>query len=236
MKFLLTVFLISVSTSSSALLYKEEAFKCPIGGEEFITNIPRSSHHVGTRTDDKPFGMLEAPWPHPVCSENGFVMYKDKFTNKEIENIKPYIFSSEYQGYRFSETRHFLLAKIFEYQQRPISEIADTYLKASWEAEGGPNYNRYLKLALGAFELSLKQAFELSLKQDYIYIKSKWQWQYMIVELNRLLGNFKVATVELENLKALNQTDEYRLSRQRFEQDLIQERNFRAWLLPDGYY
>jgi hypothetical protein len=45
-----------------------------------------------------------------------------------------------------------------------------------------------------------------------------------------------VATAELENLKTLNQTDEYRLSRQRFEQDLIQERNFRAWLLPDGYY
>ena len=228
MKFLLTIFLISVSTSSSALLYKEEAFKCPIGGEEFITNIPRSSHQVGTRTDDKPFGMLEAPWPHPVCPENGFVMYDDKFSVKEIKVIKPYIFSSEYQGYRFSETRHFLLAKIFEYQQRPISEIADTYLKASWEAEGSPNYNRYLKLALGAFELSLKR--------DNIHIKSNWSDQYMLVELNRLLGNFKVATVELENLKALNQTDEYRLSRQRFEQDLIQERNFRAWLLPDGYY
>ena len=228
MKFLLTVFLISVSTSSSALLYKEEAFKCPIGGEEFITNIPRSSHQVGTRTDDKPFGMLEAPWPHPVCPENGFVMYDDKFSVKEIKFIKPYIFSSEYQGYRFSETRHFLLAKIFEYQQRPISEIADTYLKASWEAEDGPNYNRYLKLALGAFELSLKQ--------DNTHIKPNWHDQYMLVELNRLLGNFKVATVELENLKALNQTDEYRLSRQRFEQDLIQERNFRAWLLPDGYY
>ena len=228
MKFLLTLFLISVSTSSSALLYKEEAFKCPIGGEEFITNIPRSSHHVGARTDYKPFGMLEAPWPHPVCPENGFVMYDDKFSVKEIKVIKPYIFSLEYQGYRLSETRHFLLAKIFEYQQRPISEIADTYLKASWEAEGGPNYNRYLKLALGAFELSLKQ--------DNTHIKPNWHNQYMLVELNRLLGNFKVATVELENLKALNQTDEYRLSRQRFEQDLIQERNFRAWLLPDGYY
>jgi hypothetical protein len=228
MKFLLTIFLISVSTSSSALLYKEEAFKCPIGGEEFITNIPRSSHHVGARTDYKPFGMLEAPWPHPVCPENGFVMYDDKFSVKEIKVIKPYIFSLEYQGYRLSETRHFLLAKIFEYQQRPISEIADTYLKASWEAEGGPNYNRYLKLALGAFELSLKQ--------DNTQIKPNWHNQYMLVELNRLLGNFKVATVELENLKALNQTDEYRLSRQRFEQDLIQERNFRAWLLPDGYY
>ena len=228
MKFLLTVFLISVSTSSSALLYKEEAFKCPIGGAEFITNIPRSSHHAGVRTDDKPFGMLEAPWPYPVCPENGFVMYDDEFSVKEIKVIKPYVFSSEYQGYRLSETRHFLLAKIFEYQQRPISEIADTYLKASWEAEGGPNYNRYLKLALGAFELSLKQG--------NTPIKPNWHDQYMLVELNRLLGNFKVATVELENLKALNQTDEYRLSRQRFEQDLIQERNFRAWLLPIGHY
>ena len=155
-------------------------------------------------------------------------MYDDEFSVKEIKTIKPYINSSEYQGYRHSETRYFLLAKIFEYQQKPISQIADLYLKASWEAEGGPNYNRYLKLALGAFELSLKQ--------DNTHIKPNWHDQYILVELNRLLGNFKVATVELENLKALNQTDEYRLSRQRFEQDLIQERNFRAWLLPDGYY
>jgi hypothetical protein len=223
------ILLFFASTASSALLYKEEAFKCPIGGKGFITNIPRSSHQVGTRTDDKPFGMLEAPWPHPVCPENGFVIYKDKFTNKEIENIKPYIFSAEYQEYRSSkETDYFLLAKMFEYQKKPIHQIADMYLKASWEAEGGPNYNRYLRLALGAFELSLKQ--------DNTHIKPNWHWQYMLVELNRLLGNFKVATVELENLKALNRTDDYRLSRQRFEQDLIQERNFRAWLLPDGYY
>ena len=228
MRFLLTIVLFVISSVSSALLYKEQAFICPIDGEEFIAGIPRSSHYAGVRTDNKPFGMLEAPWPYPICPENGFVMYKDTFTNKEIENIKPYIFSAEYQGYRFSETRHFLLAKIYEYQQRPISEIADTYLKASWEAEGGPNYNRYLELALNAFELSWKQ--------NSMHIKSNWNDQYMLVELNRLLGNFKVATVELENLKALNQTDDFSLNRQKFEQDLVQEKNPDAWLLPIGHY
>ena len=228
MRFLLTILLFVISTASSALLYKEQAFICPIGGEKFIADIPTSSHRIGIRTDYKPFGMLEALWLHPVCPENGFVMYDDEFSVKEIKTIKPYINSSEYQGYRHSETRYFLLAKIFEYQQKPIGEIADLYLKASWEAEGGPNYNRYLELALNAFELSLKR--------DNIHIKSNWSDQYMLVELNRLLGNFKVAAVELENLKALNETDDYHLSRQRFEQDLIQEKNPKAWLLPYGYY
>jgi hypothetical protein len=229
MKFLLTIFLFFASTASSALLYEEKSFKCSIGGGEFSKNIPISSHQVGIRTDDKPFGMLEAPWPLPVCPENGFVMYKDKFTNEEIENIKPYIFSSEYQEYRSSkETDHFLLAKMFEYQKKSIHRIADTYLEASWEAEGGPNYKRYLKLALGAFKLSLKQSD--------LHIKIKWNSQYMIVELNRLLGNFDEAEKELFKLKALNKTDRYRQHRQQFEQELIQEKNSNAWLLPDGDY
>jgi len=226
MKFLLTILLFVISTASSALLYKEQAFICPIGGEEFIADIPRSSHRVGVRTDNKPFGMLEAPWPHPVCPENGFVMYKDKFTNKEIENIRPYIFSSEYQEYRHSETRHFLLAKIFEFQQKSIDKIADTYLKASWEAEDGPNYNRYLELALSYFELILKR--------DKIHIKHNWHDQYMLVELNRLLGNFKIAAIELERLEVIDTTYEHRLIKQVFEKGLIKERNSKAKLLLDG--
>jgi len=74
----------------------------------------------------------------------------------------------------------------------------------------------------------------LILKRDKIHIKHNWHDQYMLVEINRLLGDFKIAAIELERLEVIDTTYEHRLIKQVFEKDLIKERNSKAKLLIDG--
>ncbi len=146
------------------------------------------------RLDLKPIGALIAPMPMPVCPTNGFVMFQDEFTAAEIAKLKPIVLSKDYQRARQANTDYYMAAYLRERMGATDLELAQLYLKASWEAEArDPELMRqYRTLALDRFEAALKKSTGES---------DEW-WNAAVVsaELLRLLGRFDAAGKRLDEL------------------------------------
>ena len=195
-----------LSTISSALTYYDQEYECPIGNETFTSVVMGSSSTFGYRLDLKPMGRVIAPSPLAVCPSNGFVIYQEDFSDEEIADLTKFVLSKEYQELRDNNTDYYLLAKIFEHQKKSNDYIAYAYLRASWQAEGSDNYKKYLDLAILSY---YKVIFDLVRDKDtYASIKKEFiTFELLIVELKRLMGDFKGAKNNLTEVEIMLMDD-----------------------------
>ena len=137
------------------------------------------------------------------------------------------ITSDNYQTLRLDNTDYFLLAKISEYMGADKLRIGGLYLKASWEAENKGNrtqYVQYLNLAIDNFNAVV----------DTGDTEVGFTYRFLLVELNRLKGDFDSAKLKLKELEANLTPVGYEKVLVAFEKELIDSQNSKPKKLPKG--
>ena len=171
--------------AAGALTFRTAKVTCPLDGTVFEFQEARSGTQYGMYLDLQPFGPLAAPWPLARCPSNGFVLYKQHFTDEEIARLKPYVESPAYQALHPSHTNYYLAAKLQAFMGEAPDRIARTLLQATWEAQAAALYATYAAEALAAHRQLLEQA---ALEQRV------WLTLQLIAgELERRLGQFEAA-------------------------------------------
>lgn len=174
--------LIALPLSAHALRLVMTEVTCPLDGTTVRYAKAISGTSFGTYLDLEPYGMVAAPLPLPKCAGNGFVMYKDKFSDEEIARIRTYVNSPEYQALQKAHRSYYLAAHL----QRVLNEsprlVAVTLLQATWQGRAGDEYTRYATEALEAYQQVLA-----------LPATDAKQWftdQLVAGELERRLGKF----------------------------------------------
>ena len=119
------------------------------------------------------------------------------------------------------------MAKISEYMGADKLRIGSAYLKASWEAENKGNrtqYVQYLNLAIDNFNAVV----------DTGDTEVGFTYRFLLVELNRLKGDFDSAKLKLKELEANLSIDEYGKVLVALEKELIDSQNSKPKKLPKG--
>ena len=219
----LIVLCFSLSSVATTLITKERI--CPLGGERFTVNVLGSYSTFGQRLDLKTLGTYGTdPFRLEVCP-NGFVDYKENYSKAELNKLEDLITSDNYQTLRLDNTDYFLLAKISEYMGADKLRIGGIYLKASWEAENKGNrtqYVQYLNLAIDHFNAAV----------DTGDTEVGFTYRFLLVELNRLKGDFDSAKLKLKELEANLSIDEYGKVLVALEKELIDSQNSKPKKLP----
>jgi hypothetical protein len=169
---------------AKALTRYESLVTCPIDGKQFKALMVGSYYRRGVRLDTQPLGSLIAPYPYPVCPENGFVMYQNEFLETELSAIKLIVLSDEYRRLRSENTDYYMAAYVKERLGATDYDVGNTYLKASWEAERDKPQSVALYRAL-AF-----QSFDALTKREPNHSLEWWTASVLAAELDRLLGHF----------------------------------------------
>ena len=122
-----------VSSITLAGTIRPVRLDCPLG-TGIAKGFEMSSMYINDiGLDGRPYGPHQGTIPPPVCVDNGFVVYKDEFTDSELSHLEKYIFSPEYQQiWRSGSPAFYRLAKIYEYLEHPIHTYARLYLVATW--------------------------------------------------------------------------------------------------------
>lgn len=170
---------------------------CPLDGTKFKTQANVGGRPAGMRLDLKPIGFMDIPRRLPVCPTNHFVMYKNKFTPEEIEHLKKFVLSPDYQNLVKDNSSYFLVAKTFEYLGENDFLISSAYLEASWQVEKKPEVEKkYLDLSLQ----HLKKYLSAGKKEG----DRNWQTAEMLAgEIERRLGHFDEAKARFLELAKL---------------------------------
>jgi hypothetical protein len=184
---------IAASPVNALTLYQSQV-TCPINGDRFTATLVSSFHQQGMRLDSKPEGNLVAPYPYPVCPENGFVIYKDDFAEGELLAIKAIVKTEEYRRARGEHTDYYMIAYVMKRLGNDQYDLGNLYLQASWEAEGKRSLlaRQYQALAIEHFDTFLKH--NATITHDW------WIASILAAELNRLVGNFGGVEARLSNL------------------------------------
>jgi predicted RNA-binding Zn-ribbon protein involved in translation (DUF1610 family) len=111
----LAILFLVVSLNVYGLTLETRTFTCPVCGTEFEYEIAMSGTAFGKRLDHKLVSAIRSPWPIPQCPTCGFVLYKDEFTDQELQELKTFILADEYQSIPADNTPHYFLAYIAEY-------------------------------------------------------------------------------------------------------------------------
>ena len=224
MTFLVFVLLI-VSVGSNATTFSTETRTCPVGGEIYTTEVLMSYSIFERRLDLKPQGSYGSDPALLIICPNGFVDYKDSYSEEELIKLTELVNSKEYQRFRSGNNEYYLLAKILEHMGSGKLTTAWHYLNASWLAENNHNrlqYVRYLNLAI----------------KDMIEAKSELEIgfapRFLIAELNRLKGDFEEALFHLEDLEINWPAEDYELVLIEFERGLINAKNSKPMMQPEG--
>ncbi len=189
-------FLIAVATPllAPASIVMDVEVTCPIDGERFTSKEAMSGSQFGQNLDRRPLGAVVAPWPISRCPRTGFVIYKDDFTNRELERLRPHVRSKTYQALQKNASDYYLAAHLMRFLGAPKSVIADALLKATWEVEQDPRYKRYAVDALAAFdELASDSSLEATPADRASY-------HQIAGELERRLGLFDKANQRFKYL------------------------------------
>ncbi|MEO3714978.1 hypothetical protein [Roseateles flavus] len=183
--------LLSFASVASAMTTADNAFICPIGGEQFQQTMSSSGTVRGTYLDLRPYGAIEAPWPLPQCPGNGFVMFKRNFSLQELDKLAVAIESNDYVRSRQTETPYFLVAHLLAAIGADHRQQAYALLKASWQGndEQAP---RYRALVIE----HLDQHKEPPSKPELAVVD-----QLVAGEMERRLGRFDAARRRFEAVK-----------------------------------
>lgn len=179
---------IPASETAMATTTYEVRVTCPIDGQPFTATLVGSYLQTGMRLDFKPIGSLAPPTPYPVCPGNGFVVYKDTFSDAELAAIRVIIASDEYRQLRSDNTDYFMVAYVKEQLGTSQYEIAHTYLRATWEAE------RDVPELADPYRRLARQAFDNFCRADRNHTEAWWTAAILAAEMDRLLARFE--TVE----------------------------------------
>lgn len=120
--------------SSNASTFFDQNFVCPIGGEKFTESVVGSNSTWGERPDGKPYGSLSI-YPLIECPENGFIMFKEEWTEQELSILKDAISTAEFENMRQSETSYYRLWWLRSKIAKDPIALADALLNASWESD-----------------------------------------------------------------------------------------------------
>ena len=182
--------------AASASMIGEREFKCPLGGEVFKSTVAMSGTSWGQRFDLKKLGPIYQPWPTPVCPTNGFVMYKESFTEEELANLKSFIASDNYQQLRAQHSTHYLAAKMEERLGITGWPVVWLYLQATWETEtsGMQNQTAYLE----ALQTVLEEY-----SQGLVTNTDEWlTGKLLLANTQRRLKNFEAAIETAQEVQA----------------------------------
>ena len=145
--------LVLLPWSAQATMIEFRDMRCPVGGEPISLPVARSMFLSGMDLDFKRYGPgLELLNAYTECPMNGFVVFKTDFTPQEVDVLRAYIASEEFQAARQEGTnyRAYLLKKrLGTYSD---AELGHTLLRATWQAEGFWQYRRYARQALVYYE------------------------------------------------------------------------------------
>jgi hypothetical protein len=131
------------STPASSHTSGQVEMTCPYDRTKFLFEAQTSGTAFGTTLDFMPVGAIQSPWPMAVCPTNGFVFFKEKFDDQELERLRPLILSPDYQALK-EETPYYRAAWIGEHSGAPHTQVSVTLLQATWEAIRDPQrYSRY---------------------------------------------------------------------------------------------
>ena len=224
MTFLLFVLLI-VSVGSNATTFSTETRTCPVGGEIYTTEVLMSYSIFERRLDLKPSGTYGSNPALLIICPNGFVDYKDSYSEEELIKLTELVNSKEYQRSRSGNNEYYLLAKILEHMGSGKLTTAWHYLNASWLAENNHNRSQYVRY----LNLSIKDMIEAKSE-----IEIGFAPRFLIAELNRLKGDFEEALFHLEDLKINWPAENYELVLIEFERSLINAKNSKPMMQPKG--
>ena len=159
---------------------REEALTCPIGCEPITATMAGSGTSFGTQLDFKPIGPIVAPWPLAKCPSNGFVIFKDDFSDAELEKLTQYVASEEYQTLQKQHSNYYLAAQLTKWLGEDDGEFSALLLQATWEVEDdNERYTRYATETIAAYEAAAQK-----IKSD------ERAWELIVGELERRTGQF----------------------------------------------
>lgn len=189
-KVLFIIFFFFISINIYAYSFDEIEMICPIDGEKFTFKKPFDQIQFNTMLDGQPYGILISPKPVPKCPKDGFVIFRDNFSDKEIAVLKQYINSQEYGKLNRTETAYWLAYKIQEKLSAPDSHKLRFMQYATWEAYTLIDFEKYSKYAN---EL-IKAISQLKNPSD--------EDTFLKGELYRRLGDFEKAADIFNALKS----------------------------------
>ena len=108
-----TIFLIALFCAPATLAIAEENSvekTCPIDGKVFEYRLPPESTSRGLYLDMKPVEPGKSSWPLPKCPGNGFVLYKDRFSESKIRKFRQFVLSEPYRSMVDGHPTHYLAA------------------------------------------------------------------------------------------------------------------------------
>jgi len=133
-QFLLVVLLSVGMLPARAVAADELTMVCPYDGVKFTFAAQMSGMLYDSTLDLMPVRDVESPPPLAVCPSNGFVFAKEKYSEAELEHLRPLILSPEYQALK-EETPYYRAAWIARRSGAARVEVFALLLAASWEAE-----------------------------------------------------------------------------------------------------
>jgi hypothetical protein len=156
---------------------------CPYDGTKFSFEAQMSGTAFGMTLDFMTVGPIRSPSPLAVCPTNGFVFFKTKFSDEELDRLRPLILSSEYQALK-EETAYYRGAWMAERMGLSHRDVSMMLLQATWEVFDVPaRYERYAAELAGRLPEDIGGADT----------EQKWPFQCLLGELMRRRGRFDEA-------------------------------------------
>jgi hypothetical protein len=177
---------------AQALVIHSIEVTCPIDGEKFRADQAASYTVAGQFLDMKPFGATIAPPPLPKCPTSRFLIYKENFSEAEIQTLKEFVSSNQWRRLIGRNTDYYLIAKLRAHLGETPAQLKFVLLQATWEPKSQPKYRQYAKTAL--------EAYNEALKGEYV---DRQQWlsdQLVAGELERRLRQFDKALIRFASL------------------------------------
>ena len=198
---------------------------CPIGGQTFKAVLAGSGTSFGKFLDLKPYGPIAAPWPLAKCPDNGFVIFKETFTDAELERLTAFVASPAYREMKDVHSPYYLAAALQQEIGAAPERVAFTLLQATWEA-GDERYHSYAAAALDAY-VRLLDAAPGDDRQRLTH-------RLIAGELERRLGHFDAAARRFQALQDEATLPPFIRSVIALQQKLIAARNASQQPMPRG--
>jgi tetratricopeptide (TPR) repeat protein len=203
--FYLPVLLLCASPALAHIVADME-MGCPLCQTTFKAQLALSGTVRDVRLDLKPLGPIYAPDPVPVCPECHFVLYgrSKEMAEAELERCRQIVASKSYKN-QANRASYYLMGILFEGLGKDDSEIAWTYLKASWQEEGrGSRCREDMEKSFGYFKAHLAKANEHN---------EAWQNAQIVTgELLRRLRRFSEAKAHFLRLSKMEEFQKDKLS------------------------
>jgi hypothetical protein len=154
-----------------------------------------------------------------VCPTDGFVFHQGEFTAVEVESLRDWVASADYQQLD-CHSSYFRLAKIYERLGREDRRIAYAYLRASWQVDARADLHRlYLGESLDHLLKHLERRRRQGGASDPEQAASD---RFLAGEIERQLGRFESARARFLRLREEEFPGKRALE---LELRLIEERN-----------